>query len=445
MDLLWLLLLILEICGGIYLDRKLWRSVLSPFFFLSVPFLAVLVFTIFIAGKRGIIEFYYPSLLPWVIGLPLFSISSFFTYRLLVKTRFVSDGKFLCGGIQRYLVVGKYIPGASLDRELLQVLVLSIIALVPLFIRLFILLQNPVEGCNPGGDCFSTRLIGKGLIAHWGVFTMALVVFQVYLLENPFRKVQKNRWMVLSLWALFLLTIGLLLLQQVKSWIILPVLTGLLARFLSRKGEFRFIYLVYIVIGGFLLFVASYLLIHYFGSSFFPEAHTLKEQLQSVVVMFVHYISSGILGLSADMQAGIVEQHDLSYILTPFYNVWYLIQGEPLISTHNPEFLYIGLRLTNIRTFFGTLYVFCPPLVFILITLVVGMIGYTFYFFFLFRRNLCATFLYSWIACVLFFGWFDYYFQILNTMEIPFWILIVFGIMQIHGRMTGRLNVKSNN
>ena len=77
-DILILATFLIEVAVLFYLEVKMWRTMYTPLIFLMVPYTIVLLITIMVAGSDfGFVEFYYPSIVIWNIGLLLFAIPSF--------------------------------------------------------------------------------------------------------------------------------------------------------------------------------------------------------------------------------------------------------------------------------------------------------------------------------------------------------------------------------
>ena len=69
---------ILEVGVLQYVEYKAWKTLFTPLSFLMLPYLVVLIITLFISGTSfGFVAFYYPSILIWHIGIFLFAIPSF--------------------------------------------------------------------------------------------------------------------------------------------------------------------------------------------------------------------------------------------------------------------------------------------------------------------------------------------------------------------------------
>ncbi|MCM1169148.1 MAG: DUF6337 family protein [Bacteroides sp.] len=401
MNIFLFLVLLAEVVLLFRLEKKIWHTLYTPLNFLMLPYSAVLGITLLLSGHLGLAEFYYPSLIPWIIGLPLFAVPGWLFF--LYERRSAHRNK-----TERILLLNE----KSYNNKTYPFkIVLATFIIIALGCRLVVLL---LQGKGMiGNEAFGHLFAGKGWAGHLLLLGTALMILMLF----------ENRcWIT---WLISVFIIFFLFVYQVKSWIILPLLTVFFALLINWKIKLNLKYLMWAGIGATTVFFVSYLLIYVSGNSLFPESTTLGTQIKSIAGLFVHYVTSGTMGLSIDMQQGVLEEPDLHYIFAPFYNCWYFLTGQARISGINPTFLHSGINLTNVRSFFGTLFVFTRPAGFAVCCLLFGTASQ--YVFFFFRRygSVCTTLLYAWLCTVLFMGWFEYLFCLLTVFEIPFWILAV--------------------
>mgnify|MGYP003330486641 CR=1 FL=1 len=76
LDSLILLTFLLEVAVLLYIELKAWKTLYTPLIFLMLPYTVILLISIAISGNWGFVDFYYPSILFWSVGLFLFSIPS---------------------------------------------------------------------------------------------------------------------------------------------------------------------------------------------------------------------------------------------------------------------------------------------------------------------------------------------------------------------------------
>ncbi|MBD5388594.1 hypothetical protein HDR68_04300 [bacterium] len=403
MSIFLLLVLITEAVLLFLLEKRMWHTGYTPLNFLMLPYMAVLGVTLLLSGHLGLDEFYYPSLIPWIIGLPLFAMPGWLF--------FLADRRFATRKDTEKL--------AETSRKSYRFEIgLAVAIIITLSIRLVVFLTQGrgVIGSEHFGELFARN----GWAGHLLLIGAALLILLLF--EN------RRYW---PTWPVSAFILFFLFVYQVKSWIILPLLAVFFALLMTQRIKLRLRHLLWIGAGATGVFFISYLLIYLSGNQLFPEATSVGAQLESIAGLFVHYLTSGTLGWSADMQQGILEEPNLQYIFAPFYNLWYAITGQPVISGINPEYLHTGINLTNVRTFLGTLFVFTRPAGFAACCLLFGT-GCQF-FFWLFRqyRTTCTTLLYAWTCTVLFMGWFEYLFCLLTVFEIPFWIVAITFIQQL--------------
>ncbi len=406
----WLILLLAECALLSYIDRRLWKTYFTPLHFLMIPYLLILLLTLCVAGRFGLEKFYYPSLLPWIIGLPLFAAGGYGVFFLTRKIKAKGGERSFDSGSSAYPIS----------------FWITLAGLCVFGINFFHQLAASDPSCGLGSDCFAGKLVGNRFFSHLGVFLSSLITVNLFLFHRPTRCMPArektyNRWLLL----LLLLSVAAVVFLQIKSWVILPLVAGVIARLAAKKSRFNIKAVSVVAMAGIFLFFASYLLMYLYGNGEFKKGTPFVDQLSSVGVLCVHYLTSGTMGLSIDMQQGVLESYDLRYVLTPFVNVWNLLTGQPMVSGYNPEFLYTGLNYTNVRSLFGTWYVFCPPFLFGLFVFLFGTAGYGIKRLTEITQNQAVLFVYAWLCSLLFMGWFDSYLQLLSSWEIPLWILAI--------------------
>ena len=76
-DILILVSFLIEVAVLLYLELKAWKSLYTPLNFLMLPYVIVLLISIAISGNFGFVDFYYPSILLWSVGLLIFAVPSY--------------------------------------------------------------------------------------------------------------------------------------------------------------------------------------------------------------------------------------------------------------------------------------------------------------------------------------------------------------------------------
>jgi hypothetical protein len=150
---------------------------------------------------------------------------------------------------------------------------------------------------------------------------------------------------------------------------------------------------------------------------------------------FVHYFSSGTLGLSMDMELGFPDRGPFTVIWTPFINIINQISGNgEVLSPVNPTYHFTGISLTNVRTFFGTLFIYTDFFQFALYTMGLSAICYTLKLLSVRFSNLFTNTIYYYYCALLAMGWFEFYFFHLDVIETPVMIILLHVIYGLVGR-----------
>lgn len=409
---LWLILLLAECALLSYIDRRLWKTYFTPLHFLMVPYLLILLLTLCVAGRFGFEKFYYPSLVPWIIGLPLFVVGDVLVY--FVKG---ADKKKICKKTVK--TVGTKCADERKAAVAITTLSLFFLCLFGWrFIHLTIFQLD--TSCLPGTECFGRLLVGNKIFSHSSVVLMVLLMMNIFLFDGKANKKTKGMQI-----GVILLSCICLFFQQVQSWILLPVLAGIFARVIVGKTRLNLKLLLGVTLGGGAVFFLGYLAFYFSGDRIFGNETSLGHTFVETTKLFIHYLTSGTLGLSMDMQQGILENREAAYLFTPFLNMWNFVMGNEYLSHQNPFYLNTGLNYTNVRTFFGTLYVFSSPSLFSLFSIGIGALSYGIFVLWRRRSDLLNTCLYGWLCTILFIGWFNLYTPVYGVWAISFWIVVI--------------------
>lgn len=407
---LWLILLLAECALLSYIDKRLWKTYFTPLQFLMVPYLLILLFTLCVAGRFGLEKFYYPSLLPWIWGLPLFVAGDVLTYFLNGAV-----GKKICRkeAFETNRISDKNVTSA--------ILYLSVFFLCLLGARFaYLALFHTDATCIPGTECFGKLLVNNKIFSHSSVILTALLIMNIYLFDGKAPEKIKGVQA-----GVVLLSCVYLFFQQVQSWLLLPVLAGLFARVVAGKTRLNLKLLLGMIAGGGVVFFLGYLAFYFSGDKMFGNETSLGQTFVETTKLFIHYLTSGTLGLSMDMQQGILENRESAYLFTPFLNMWNFVSEHEFLSHQNPFYLNTGLNYTNVRTFFGTLYVFSSPVLFSLFSIGMGALSYGVFVLWRHRADLLNICLYGWLCTILFIGWFNLYTQVYSVWAIFFWIVVI--------------------
>ena len=158
------------------------------------------------------------------------------------------------------------------------------------------------------------------------------------------------------------------------------------------------------------------------------EVATFDVIFEIIYRNFAHYVISGILGWSQDLQMGILEQGNFDVLLVNVLNLIYVVTGDEFVSPINPFFIYNGINGSNVRAFFGTIYIHTTAVQFVMVVTVVSSIYYIVKLLALKTRGFFVNLVYYFYLGMLCMGWFEIYFYHLQFFEVPAWIFILYMI-----------------
>ena len=386
------------------LEYRAWGSFYTPLCVLMLPYTFVLLVTICIAGNFGYVPFNYDSIWVWIYGLPLFALPSFAFASLM---RNVESGKWNENTPQKF-------PQS--------LLLIGGVVILLLFVKLYTTLSAGFFIF--GTDDFADEFSGHGLWAHIRTLLIPLLILMLY-------QVGKGcRW----LWIPIILMLTLQFVNMVKGTIVIPIFAALLMRLYTGKTKMN-LKLILIVIGlAVLVFFLIYIVIPIMGNG--SEAD--MKLVQFVGEHIVHYFTSGTMGWSFDIDQNMPDRKDFEYIVAPIVNIVHSIRGEELISVVNRHYWCTGTditTLTNVRTFFGTLYIYSDAWQFITYTLCLSTFIYAWKAAALIKRNIYINIILFYYCGLLMMGWFEFYFFHLDAIEIPLITLFYGWLAQQEGEM----------
>ena len=94
-------------------------------------------------------------------------------------------------------------------------------------------------------------------------------------------------------------------LYNVKGWMIIPCVAGLALRLYSGKTKLKLSFVLYLLLGGLGVFMFAYLVLPMIAAE---KEEVTTDMLTYVFEHFIHYLTSGTMGLSVDMQLGFLMQ-----------------------------------------------------------------------------------------------------------------------------------------
>ena len=393
-DILLLIGIYLEIAVLSYFDYKMWGTLYTPLNFLMLPYAVVLAITLLVCGNWGIVDFYYPSLLVWMFGLLFFALPSYVM------------GLSLC----------KQMSGLNIceieDNVNMRVLnIITSILILAFLYRFYSMVGS--SPYLPGSEDFGYDFCGKGVWGHIHRVFHALSIIYIYKYDK------KHKYYLLFISGMFFVT----LMYGVKSWVLIPTIAGISMRLYSGKLKLRLSLILKVTLAAFSVFFITYSLSLLVGTE---DSNEFEEVFAFICRVFIHYIISGIVGWSQDLQMGILERPNFDVLLTNILNIYHVIAGNEYVKSINPVFLFNGVNLSNTRSFFGTIYLHSNVFQFIVITIAASSIIYVLKICAMYSKGVFLNITYFFIAGMLIMGWFDYFLYTLPCLEVPVWVFILY-------------------
>lgn len=383
-DILILLSFLIEVAVLFYLEMKAWRTLYTPLIFLMLPYTIILLISISISGNFGFVDFYYPSILIWSVGLALFAIPSY----------------GLAYVLQKY---NRPLNSPMAEAEMPKLIVYLSIFIILLFVWRF----RSVNGAFPiGSRDFGDEFCGKGIWGHLRQMSLPILMMSIYFVDR------QKWWLWLIIIPIFIIAV----LYQILGWLIIPCLVGIMLRLYTGKTKLKLSLMLYVVLGVAVVFGGSYVI-----SLVLVQENDLDNEVLSFIFRnFIHYLTSGTLGLSVDMELGFPDAGEFDMVIAQLVNIANALSGsDELIVPLNPYYYNTGFNLTNVRTFFGTVLINADYVTFAVFVLFMSSVMYLLKIATIRFNNIYVYTAYFFECGLLFMGWFDSYFASLSVIEIP--------------------------
>ncbi len=396
----------IEVLLILSLEKKMWKTYFTPTFFLTIPFTIVWFFTLIFSEKLGFFKLFTPALIIWIIGILFFWIPSFIICIIIHKLGF------------QFSLPSKNITNNINFKNDKLILYFSFFISILFLFRLSKFIYH--LGFNViGSDFFATLFAGYGFWGHLRVILIPLIVYHIFYFKY------NTKYKILILLIFF----WVLLLYQVKGWIIVALITSIIIKIFFDNIKINFKLLFISVLIGFFVFFASYYLsiVHNLDNNFNLNFvfWTIKH--------FTYYLFSGIIGFSEYVKHNYTIDLNYHVILAPLINIWNYCMGKPYVNIINPFEINIGnVYKSNVYSFFGTVYIFAGYYKGILISLYFGFIYYILYLLFLTMHNIWLLIAIFYLMTLLSLGWFEFYLFHFDVIEIPIFCLFLSLLFQIN-------------
>ncbi len=381
MDFLILILFIVEIVILAFLDRILFGTFITPITIISVPYLFIVLLALLIGPDLGFFPFYFPSLWIWIIGLPFFWIPGFFL------------STFLLGRTNNINYPYRVNQNQKLDDMVFKISYFIIIFLFYGFIKS---IGKYRIGTEEFGNVFGTGLSGHIMLLSKLFYVYLIIVYR-----------KKYLIPILVLTA-FYLSYGS------KTWVLVPFFSAIIARILLKKINIKFSLLLKMVFFGMLVFYLVYRI----------SLGTYAD-FTYIYFHFFKYVFAGVLGLSQYSLSSKPVGIDPTLLINPLVNIFNIITNSELQSLPSNIYTNIGLHFSpNVKTFFGTIYLYGGIGWGMFFSMVFGAFSYLFLVIVIRTKELIYLVVYALIITSLLYGWFDIYLNNLFFYELPVFSVI---------------------
>lgn len=392
MGLVYVLTLFVEAAVLLWLERRAWHTLLTPLNFLMLPYLFVLAVSVAISGKFDFVEFYYPSIIIWNVGLLLFAVPS------LAMASWAKKG-------------GVEVRTGISNEEMPRIFVIIGICLMLMFAyRLYTTVRS--SQFIIGSDDFAEEFAGFGFWGHLKRFCSVMLMLYIYYVDK------NRRWLWFFIIGMFVVNV----INMVKGTMIIPCVVGVMMRLASGKMKIDARFMTILMLSAVGVFFVTFLL----AIVVVNKMEVTDKVVLWIFQRFVHYFSSGTLGLSVDMQLGFPDRGEFSVVFTPFINILNQLTGSgEILSPVNPTYFFTGISLTNVRTVFGTLFIYTNYVQFALYTLGLSAFCYWLKLMTVKFDNVYTNVIFYYFCGLLAMGWFEFYFFHLDIIEIPVMFMLL--------------------
>ena len=395
---------ILEVILLTMAEKRLWGTLYTPLNCLVLPFCAVLLIVLTMPSSLGFVHFYAPSLLIWMGGMLVMAIPSW----------------ALAMGYRKNHSEPQIAASTPKNEHLFYIF--CALMIIPFLFRVRGLMGSSLNMI--GSDEFGEEFAVYGFFGHLLILLLgcSIVLFSC---------IRKGNRIIPVLLILAITMIAFL--NQVKSWVMIPLMAGMVLCLLTEKMHLSVKVVSIIAVSGIVLFMGSYFVMFIVGNGVEYNEHMGKYVLEHIY----HYIASGILGMSEDVRKGIVEQPNPDVLFAPFINAVHAITGDPYVSAINPHYFEIntnnGLQ-DNVRTIFGTIYANSIGGFWIFTVIVISSMVYLVRIWAIQSQSVYIVAMDAWFCALLAMGWFEYYFFHVTTFEIPIFLILLYALSHVSVR-----------
>ena len=374
-------------------EYRRFHTVINPFFFLSVPFSAILIICLLFNRKLSFVEFYPLSINIWSTGLLLFWFGGVICHFLFDKLRL--------GWVQRACNQGE-----SLYARIKCPRLLDCIFALAAIVSLMMIMRSGAE--SDFGSKEMGEDVGVGGIA--GRIANVILVAIPYYIGYRMNKLKKGILIVLLL--LSVIALGS------KTWLTYTLLSAMIVLNLNNSR----IKLLPVLIGGAILFGAF--VIYYKLNTDIDEGMHFSD---FVIRHLYFYVTSGILPMSEVVKNNIYFPY--TGINHPFITLIKYWLDPMSVHIHSTVWIttdsYLGTQ-SNVFTYFGSLFFVGGPIDFILYSIITGVTAAIFQQLYLRTHSIFFAITYAFTLSMLFFGWFNFGIGLLRIWEVYIYCIVFY-------------------
>jgi oligosaccharide repeat unit polymerase len=382
-----------------WLDWKIWKTYYTPFIFLSLPFVVVLLAGFLLTDILGFYPIQLPVVVIWMVGLFLFWIPSLIFGLITLPKR----------NIRPFENCKYTIPN---DRFVFGLL---------LFILLIVLMALVISLRSAGlfSEKFSTTIFYSSVLAHLKLFVR---VFFIILLGSDYRLFGKTGKITLAILMLMVFA-----LSESKSWLLIPIITVILLK-ASGTQKIKLISVKTILLGAGMIFGVFYV-VYYFTVGKMMDFATYNTFLLTHIGK---YFFAPVIALSEYM----VDHNDLGInvvypVISPV-NLFNVIAGKEIIPTNSDNWtFFFDDGSSNVYTFFGDIIINSGWIGLITYTLFISSFYHIVLVLSIKKINYFLNSVYFFLVTFLLFGWFGVFTPLLAFYEIPVIFLLFYIISRL--------------
>ena len=372
----------------------------TPFNLLAIPYSIVVSLAFFIAPTAGFVPLNMISVLIWEIGLAIF---------------------WIFGSLITAICFGRNIKYNLRHLEHIEHNTINLICLLIAWSIIFISLYSlnvsiTASGgwSNIGSKVFAKNY-GFGWHAHARIFSVPILIYLTGIVNR------KKYFVQLTIIVLFFL-IGL---YQSKGAIIAPLIGGIMYRNFIGKTKITLSKIGILLFTLYAIFNFAYLI--GWGASNIETLFKF-DTYQFFFNHFLGYLFAGVLGFGQQFHETVnIAGIKSSLIFAPYLNLYSTLVSEEIASPVTKYWILIsesGFQ-SNVHTFFGTILIFLGSVGSFLYLVVIANIIYLLFTFSILTKNCWILIAYIYIASLLAFGWFEFYFWLLSSIEVPTYSILL--------------------